>query len=109
VFSFRLTNHALQISTVFSLSENGIAQREIRATLSTAADILFIKMLIRYVLFSINQKNDHCSFSYFQALEEEHREIFQCSRNTDYILCFPLNLTNHNEDRSILACRKNPS
>lgn len=93
-------SHLADLNSIFPFRELNCTERNKSNSEHRCKDVLFIKMLIRCALFSINQKNDHCSFSYFQASEEEH------SRNTDYTLCFPLNLTNHNEDRSILTCRK---
>lgn len=64
-------------------------------------------MLIKGVLFSINQRNDHHSLQLLPGLKRlTEQGSFRGTRNPDCICCFPLHLANHKEDRSILLDEK---
>lgn len=108
------TNHAgqRQLMPLFQRME---LHRGKAATCSPVQEILFIKMLIRSTLFPINQIKWPQQFQSFLRLERLGGGffflflsyfLFSTWPKLWWCLVFPCHLTNHQDDRSILACRK---
>lgn len=111
------TNHAgqRQLMPLFQRME---LHRGKAATCSPVQEILFIKMLIRSTLFPINQIKWPQQFQSFLRLERLGGGffflflsyfLFSTWPKLWWCLVFPCHLTNHQDDRSILACRKKKS